>query len=92
MNRFVVNIPVHVFLLCLWNVCHIGKQRALSREVTCKYSLYLKLWQTSVKLSWKHWLFTSKYRCLHRGPFNTTYGWNRPSGNAQCSLFTYNTI
>jgi len=35
-------------------------------------------------------MFTSNYRCLHTGvPYNTAYGWNRPNGKAQSSLFTY---
>ena len=44
----------------------------------------------SIEPSWKHWIFTSNYRCPHTGvPYNTVYGWNRPSVKAQCSLFTY---
>ena len=51
----------------------IGKQRALSLEVTCNFRLYLKIGWTSVKPSWKHRLFTSNYRCLHTGvPYITT--------------------
>jgi len=45
----------------------IGKQRALSCEVTCNLRLYLKIWRTSVEPSWKHCIFTSNYRCLPTG-------------------------
>ena len=46
---------------------------------------------TSVKTSWKHWISTSNYLCLHTGvPLNTDYGWIRPYVKAQCSMFTYN--
>ena len=56
------------------------------REVTCNFRFYLKMGRTSVKPRWKHWIFTSNYRCLHTGvPYNTTYGWNRPIIKAQCS-------
>jgi len=61
-----------------WNAC-IGKQQALSLDVTCNFRLYLNIGRTSVNQSWKHRLFTSNYRCLHTGvPYNTVYGWNRP--------------
>jgi len=71
----------------------IGKQRALSREVTCNFRLNLNLGRTSVEQSWNHWIFTSKYRCLHTEvPYYRPYGWNRPKGKVQCSLFTYTHI
>ena len=43
----------------------IGKHRALSREVKCKFRINLKIGRTSVKPRWTHRLFTSNYRCLH---------------------------
>ena len=62
----------------------------MSREVTCYFRLNLKIGRTSVKPSWKHWIFTGKYHCLHTGvPYNRPYGWNRPNVKAQCSLFTF---
>jgi len=71
----------------------IGKQRALSLEVTCNFRLNLNIGQTSVKPSWKHWIFTGKYSCLHTEvPYNRPYGWNRPNVEAQCWLLTYNII
>jgi len=40
----------------------IGKQRALSREVTCNFRLYLKIERTSVKAR----VITTEYRaCVH---------------------------
>jgi len=36
---------------------YIGKHRGLSLQVTCNF----KLGRTSVKQSWKHWIFTSNY-------------------------------
>ena len=76
----------------LWNRWIIGKQRALSLEVTCNFRLYFKKGQTSVKLSWKNWIITSNYHCLHTWvPSNNGYGWNMPNVKAQCSLFIYTT-
>jgi len=50
----------------------IGKQQALSLEVTCNFKLYLRIGRTSVKPSWKIWIFMINYRCLHTGvPSNT---------------------
>ena len=43
-----------------------SKHQALSRGVTCNLD-YRKIGRTSVKSSWKHWLSTSNYRCLHTG-------------------------
>ena len=74
-------------------MCFIGKQRALSREVTCHFRHYLKIGLTSIKPSWKHWTFTSNYRCLHTGvPYNAASGWIRQHGKAQCSLSTYSSF
>jgi len=28
----------------------------------------------------------------HRSTYNRPYGWNRPNGKAQCSLFTYTRV
>ena len=59
-------------------------------EVTCNFRLYLKKGPASVTQSWKHWIFTNNYGCLHIGvPYNTGFGWNRPNIKAQCSLFIY---
>ena len=63
----------------------------MSLQVTYKFRIFLKIGLTSVEPSWKHWLFTSNYRCLHTEvPYNTVHGWNRLNVKAQCSLFTYN--
>jgi len=71
----------------------IDKQQAESLDVTCNFRLYLKLGRTSVKPSWKHWIFTSNNSCLHTGvPYNSAYSWNRPNVKAQCSLFTYKSV
>ena len=82
-----IHVSLNLYKKCLWTKC---KQRALSLEVTCDFRLYLKIGRTSVKPSWKHWIFTSNYRCLNTGgvPYNTVNGWNRPNVKAQCSLFT----
>ena len=54
-----------LFLTNPWGIpITISKHRALSREVTCNLRLYLKIAWTRVKPSWKHWIFTSNYRCL----------------------------
>ena len=59
----------------------------MSLVVTCNFRLYLEIGQTSVKPSWKNWIFTSSYCCLHTCvPSNTDYVWNRPNVKAQCSL------
>ena len=71
----------------------IGKQRALSLEVTCSFRLYLKIGRSSVNTNWKHWLSTSNYHCLQTGvPYNTDYGWIGSNVKARCSLFTYNDL
>jgi len=50
----------------------IGKQRALSLQVTCNFRLYLNIGRTSVNPSLKHRIFTCNYRCLHtRVSYNT---------------------
>ena len=62
----------------------------LSRELACKFRLYLEIGWTSVKPHWKHCIFASNYHCLHTGvPYNTVCGWNRLNVKAQCTLFTY---
>ena len=54
-----------IFFFFLLRESCIGKQRALSCEVTCTLRLYLKIGRTSVKPSWKHWIFTNNYHSLH---------------------------
>ena len=69
----------------------IGKQRALSREVTCNFTLNLKIGRTSVNQVESNEYSRSNYHCLDTEvPNNTVYGWNRPNVKAQCSLFICN--
>jgi len=68
----------------------IGKQLALSLEVTRYFRLYLKIGWTSVKPSRKHWILTRNNQCLHTWvPLITAYGWSLSDVKARCSLFTY---
>ena len=43
----------------------IGKHRALSREVTCYYRLYVEIGQTTVKPIMSTKCECGNYRCIH---------------------------
>ena len=72
-----------------WVKC-IGKHRAVNREVTCNFRLYLKKGrQVLIQVESSDYSQATTLIYTQEYPISLPYDWNRPNVNAQCPLFTY---